>query len=276
MSRFGVSRLTRENETASLEFLARYPFHNAFLIWLIQRDRSPATRLAIFVCSQDDCVLGVVYFGPQVVLAAQTETEAVAAFAHLAHGYRGERMIVASRENARTYWEAVQAWHVPPRLIRDTQPLLTVDRSTLRSIECGVEVRCAQPNEVDEVAANSAKMIAGELEYDLRQFTPEYAANVGRMVERRLWWVGEYCGERCFYCHVGAQTDATLQLQGIWMPPQWRGRGLATAALWGVCDRLLTQTPAVSLYVNDFNKPALRLYGRVGFIQIGELSTYLF
>ncbi|MEO6912687.1 MAG: GNAT family N-acetyltransferase [Candidatus Baltobacteraceae bacterium] len=276
MSRLGVIRLTRENEAAALAFLSQYPINNAFLIWLIQRDRSPATRLAIFVCSQDACVVGVAYFGPQVVLAAKSDTEAVASFAHLAQGYRGERMIVASRATARSYWEAVRAWHVRPRVIRDIQPLLTVDRGNLRGDQSDVGVRCAQLSEVDEIAANSAQMIAGELEYDPRQFTPEYTANVRRMIERRLWWLGERDGNRFFYCHIGAQTDATLQLQGIWTPPKWRGRGLASAALAGVCSRLLTQTPTISLYVNDFNTPALRLYDRVGFTKIGELSTYLF
>jgi predicted GNAT family acetyltransferase len=55
-----------------------------------------------------------------------------------------------------------------------------------------------------------------------------------------------------------------------------RSRGLATAALYGVCDELLNDVPTLSLYVNAFNEPALRLYERVGFRRVGEFQTLLF
>jgi predicted GNAT family acetyltransferase len=60
------------------------------------------------------------------------------------------------------------------------------------------------------------------------------------------------------------------------VPPKLRGRGLATAALYGICDELLNDVPSLSLYVNGFNEPALRLYDRVGFQQRGEFQTLLF
>ncbi len=34
--------------------------------------------------------------------------------------------------------------------------------------------------------------------------------------------------------------------------------------------------PVVSLYVNDYNEPALRAYRRVGFAQVGVFMTVLF
>jgi predicted GNAT family acetyltransferase len=38
----------------------------------------------------------------------------------------------------------------------------------------------------------------------------------------------------------------------------------------------LHHTPVVSLYVNDFNTVARRVYERVGFHEHGEFSTVLF
>jgi len=37
-----------------------------------------------------------------------------------------------------------------------------------------------------------------------------------------------------------------------------------------------TVTPTISLYVNDFNYPALATYYRVGFRQVGEFATILY
>jgi hypothetical protein len=34
--------------------------------------------------------------------------------------------------------------------------------------------------------------------------------------------------------------------------------------------------PTLSLYVNDFNEPAIALYERVGFRRAGEFATLLF
>jgi predicted GNAT family acetyltransferase len=80
----------------------------------------------------------------------------------------------------------------------------------------------------------------------------------------------------CFFCNVGAWSPQTAQLQGIWTPPALRGRGLATAALAAVCRTLLNVVPTLSLYVNDFNAPAVALYRRLGFRDAGELQTLLF
>jgi predicted GNAT family acetyltransferase len=65
-------------------------------------------------------------------------------------------------------------------------------------------------------------------------------------------------------------------MQGIWTPKDLRGKGLATAALGAICDRLLTMSPTLSLYVNDFNTPAIALYERVGFETVSEFQTLLF
>jgi predicted GNAT family acetyltransferase len=51
---------------------------------------------------------------------------------------------------------------------------------------------------------------------------------------------------------------------------------LATAALSAICDRLLDDTPELSLYVNDFNARAIALYQRIGFEAVSEFQTLLF
>lgn len=220
-------------------------------------------------------VRGVVFFGRQVVIAADDD-EAIAAFAQAAPAYRFERMIVGPRNVVQRYWNHVRSWHAQPRLIRERQPVLAVTPQTLRGNRNGVVIRRALPAEWESVAKNSAAMIRRELECDPRKSNGEFDANVRIMIDRGVWWVGEYAGKLCFFCNAGPHTEQTLQLQGIWTPPALRGRGLATAALYGVCEELLRDFPSLSLYVNDFNTAALALYDRVGFTRAGEFSTLLF
>jgi predicted GNAT family acetyltransferase len=227
------------------------------------------------VALQGDRVTGVAFFGRQVALAAE-DAATIEAFAQIGRERRGEQMVVGPKDAIERYWESVAAHHAPPRLVRERQHVMMVDRASLVPRERTVTARRARMDEWTVVADNSAMMIAQELEYDPRRSSPEFTANVRTMIDRGLWWVGESYGRLCFFCNIGPWSQHTAQLQGIWTPPDLRGRGLATAALSALCDRLLELTPTLSLYVNDFNDAAIRLYERVGFHTVAEFQTLLF
>jgi predicted GNAT family acetyltransferase len=67
------------------------------------------------------------------------------------------------------------------------------------------------------------------------------------------------------------------QLQGVWVHPSLRGRGLARAGLAAVIEATRTSlAPTVSLYVNDFNTRAIAAYEAVGFERVGLFATVMF
>jgi RimJ/RimL family protein N-acetyltransferase len=268
-------RLTNALERDALDYLARDPYLNVFLTYLVLFDLSTLTRNAIHLAlDEHDRVRGVGYFGRQIALAA--DEVAVEEFARIGSTVAGEKMIVGPRETVAAYWSLVGPRHGPARLIRDRQYVMMVDRTRLQPYERRVVARRARIDEWTTVADNSAAMIAGELEYDPLRSSPEFTANVRTMIDRGLWWVGESVGRLCFFCNIGPWSRETAQLQGIWTPPELRGKGLATAALGAVCDRLLEMSPTLSLYVNDFNTRAIALYERAGFTTAGEYQTILF
>jgi predicted GNAT family acetyltransferase len=66
-------------------------------------------------------------------------------------------------------------------------------------------------------------------------------------------------------------------VQGVWVDPEYRGRGIAQAGMAAVVRAALAEVaPTVSLYVNSFNSSALAVYRRVGFEQVGTYATVLF
>jgi predicted GNAT family acetyltransferase len=104
-----------------------------------------------------------------------------------------------------------------------------------------------------------------------------YRRRVRELIETgRAFAVTDRDGAVIFKADLGAVTRQTCQVQGVWVRPDHRGRGLATAALAGVLRHALTLAPSVSLYVNDFNLPARRLYARLGMGQVEELRTVLY
>ncbi|MFN2528043.1 MAG: GNAT family N-acetyltransferase [Candidatus Baltobacteraceae bacterium] len=277
MTPAAVARLRREDDAEAHRFLAQRPYENVLLDWLIEHDRSSATRSRMFLCrSTSGEITGAAHFGRQVILAAE-DNEAIGGLAKAAYAYRHERMIVANREVARDYWEAIKNWHTPPRLVRDRQPLLVVGKQILKLVPReGVETRLARSEELDIVMENSAAMIEYELGYDPRRTSSGFRWNVRRMIDRGMWWIAIVEGWPSFFCHIGPYSSQTVQLQGVWTAPPARGRGIAKAALSKICAALLEEYPTVSLYVNDFNTAALALYRSLGFRQSGELCTYLF
>src|SRR6185437_15564839 len=160
----------------------------------------------------------------------------------IAKQYSGERMLVGPRPTVSRYWKLVEPWHPLPRVVRDRQFVMKLERGQLNDYPKNVLARKARLDEWTAVADNSALMIAQELEYDPHRRSPEFTANVRAMIDRGLWWVGESLGRLVFFCNVGPWSPLTAQMQGIWTPAHLRGKGLATAALGAICDQLLAMT----------------------------------
>src|SRR5262249_59113202 len=72
-------------------------------------------------------------------------------------------------------------------------------------------------------------------------------------------------GRVIFKAEIGSVTPHACQVQGVWVRPELRGRGLAEAGMAAlVNDALNRVAPVVSLYVNDYNRPARAAYRRGG------------
>ena len=64
-------------------------------------------------------------------------------------------------------------------------------------------------------------------------------------------------------------SDEAVQLLGVWSSPLARRHGYSRALLREVCGHLFRKGKAVTLFVNDFNAPAIALYENLGFQKIG-------
>jgi predicted GNAT family acetyltransferase len=83
-------------------------------------------------------------------------------------------------------------------------------------------------------------------------------------------------GHVTFKAEIGAATPFACQVQGVWVPPEDRGRGHAVRGMAAVVRAALGLAPVVTLYVNDFNIPARAAYLHAGFKQVGTFMSVLF
>ena len=255
--------------------MAGRPYENAFLQWVLEGGPgSNAPDEIVLYRDRAGAIRGVVYFGAQLVIAADSDA-AVDAFAIETRRHPGLRSFVGPRTRIEALWERVRTWHRPPLLVRANQPIYALLPADL-VIVGDLGVRQATPADVESVIENSAEMMLGELGYDPRANRLSFGAGVRRAIALGQWWVYIEAGQLRFQLNVGACSKATAQLQGVWTPPALRRRGYASGALSAIAQKLLETNPTLSLYVNDFNRDAITLYERIGFTCVGEMSTLLF
>ncbi|MFT4294912.1 MAG: DUF4081 domain-containing protein [Micropruina sp.] len=106
---------------------------------------------------------------------------------------------------------------------------------------------------------------------------PGYRAHCQSLVESgRAWGVVDDAGTVVFKADVGISCGRIAQVQGVWLDPRLRGRGLAVPAMAATTRHILEQHDLVSLYVNDFNTRAVRTYLHTGFTVAGQFATVLY
>jgi uncharacterized protein len=203
---------------------------------------------------------------------------AVAAFAErIAAEERTCSSIVGRADAVLGMWERLEATWGPARDVRPNQPLLVAD--AVPDVPADPSVRVVALDEVDQLFPAAVAMYTEEVGVSplLDDGGRGYRRRVAELVRGRRAYARVVDGEVVFKAELAVVTRRTAQIQGVWVAPQWRGKGLAAPALAAVMrDALHRVAPTVSLYVNDFNAPARRAYDRCGFRPAGTFATVLF
>jgi predicted GNAT family acetyltransferase len=175
-------------------------------------------------------------------------------------------------------WADLSAVWAPAREVRANQPLLAT-RQPAVGIIADPYVRRARPADLAALLPACIAMYTEEVGVSPMGADNgrAYRARVDDLVRAGRSYLRLYRGEVVFKAEIGAVSPYACQVQGVWVDPRWRGRGIATAGMAAVlADALRWAAPVVSLYVNDFNTSARAVYERCGFHQVGEFATVLF
>jgi predicted GNAT family acetyltransferase len=156
--------------------------------------------------------------------------------------------------------------------VRPHQPVLSLD--TEPSIAPDPRVRRVTLDQWDAYTDAAVKMYTEEIGVSPIQGNPAgYRFYVRQLITSGRAF-GIFDGDRVvFKADLGSVSGSVSQVQGVWLEPELRGRGLAAPAMAAVVQLARTVVPTVSLYVNDYNRPARATYARVGFQQVGEFAT---
>src|SRR4051812_18754207 len=195
-------------------------------------------------------------------------------------GPRGGRRcstIVGPATSVAPLWDLLVPHWGPARDHRPHQPLMAIDRPPAVAAE--PRVRPVRPGELDTLLPAAVAMFTEEVGVSPLRVDggAGYRARVAELVRagQSLAWIEG--GEVLFKAEIGAVSRAVCQVQGVWVAPAYRGRGIGTAGTAAVVEYARTAiAPVVSLYVNDFNTAARAAYRRVGFREVGQYASVLF
>jgi predicted GNAT family acetyltransferase len=222
-------------------------------------------------------LVSLCHAGANLVPAEATD-EALAGFAERAVD-RGRRCasVVGPAAAVGPLWERLQQHWTRPREMRWSQPHLEIHGPP--AVAPDPAVRALRPDEVDTVYPACVRFYTEEL-----GVSPEtgggrhlYRARIAQLVARGWAFARIEDGEVVFKAEIAAATPYACQVQGVYVAPERRGRGVAAAGMAAVVDLARRRVaPVVSLYVNEHNIAARRAYRRVGFRQTEVFSTLMF
>jgi predicted GNAT family acetyltransferase len=217
------------------------------------------------------------YSGANLV-PAQAGPEALRAFAERARR-QGRRCssIVGPARAVQLLWQLLEPSWGRAREVRAVQPMMAIDEQP--HIDPDPDVRLVRPNELAILLPACVAMFTEEV--GISPLAGDggalYRARVEELIAQGRAWARIQDGAVLFKAEVGAATSQVCQVQGVWVHPSLRGRGLGAAGMAAVVEQAQARVaPTVSLYVNDFNLPARRAYERVGFSEVCTFASVLF
>jgi predicted GNAT family acetyltransferase len=191
------------------------------------------------------------------------------------HG-RGCSSVVGRAELVLPLWEDLSAHWSPAREVRTDQPLMVLAGPP--AVVPSPFVRTVRPQELDHYLPAAVAMFTEEVGVDPRAGDggAGYRSRVAELVAAGRAFAHFEGDEVVFKAEIGALSARVGQIQGVWVHPAWRGRGIGTAGTAAVADRLAAMGRVASLYVNGYNHVARSSYKRIGFTQVGSFATVLF
>ncbi len=278
-TRHGLRVLGPEDLTDFLRLIAQDPVVNVFADYRARTTNLEPRWLGGEVWGRylDGELTAACHVGANLVPVQASEDDArVFAERALTRG-RTVSTVVGPETGVRAFWNGVASAWGRPRETRWNQPHLEISGAPL--VEADAEVRCTTKEDLPELYPACVAMYTEEV-----GISPEaggggelYRTRVTQLISRGWSFARFDAGRLVFKAEVACASPDAAQVQGVWVPPDRRGEGLAIRGMAAVVELVRRDiAPVVALYVNEYNLSARAVYERVGFHQSSTFATVMF
>lgn len=272
--RWSLRVIGDEDVDSALTFLRHDPLINVYLISRLLEEPTAAATQIYAVRHNRNFVL-MASLSTNVVLAAQPgqrddilETATAMIAERITTRLIPVRAIISPAVLVERLWNRLRVRLDPPTVVRMNQPVYAIRKRV--DFPDLTRARFATMRDLDNLVPACAAMHKEEVGIDpLERDAVGYRERIRELVERRRAVIRVEDGVIASKCEFSAVTDDAVQLMGVWTHPQFRRKGLSRVTLTEVCGHLFRKGKNVTLFVNDFNLPAISLYEKMGFQRIG-------
>jgi len=236
---------------------------------------SPLNRGCFYACHNDQKNLtGVALLGHTMLFEAFGEG-AIEAFAGLARQNASPHLLMGERTAVRQFWNSYAIGAESPRLIH---PIVFLQLSgPFKSHHSVTGLRLATPNDLEQVVHAHAAMAfetsgVDPLTKDAVGFRERYLRRIGK---KRVWVLMKK--ERLiFKTDITAETPDVAYLEGVYVSPEERGKGLGRSCLQAIGCELLQRKKAIYLFTQNEDARLQSFYLNLGFTIAGHYDLLYF
>jgi predicted GNAT family acetyltransferase len=271
-----VCRFIDGDEAQALEFLNHQPLRNLQMIGFIRDHglQSPLNRGTFYGCLIDGRLRGIALVGHWVLLSG--DGSAVSVFARLARMlHRSEVYVLLGEERSVAEFDHIYTGSASQRNIERAETQLLFAANQIRRDARHIEgLRQAEDREADEVALIHAQSCLEHNGIDPLTNDPNgfFQRVLTRIRMGRTWILRNDANRITFKTDIATETDKAAYLEAVWTAPDMRGKGIGSAALRDLCQRLLHHRRVVCLFADASDQRITAFYKHVGFEMLAPYS----
>ena len=273
-----LNRIVRLGETEKhevLEFLAQRPVHTVVMTSMIQDNgmESAENRGKFFGYRNAQGTLeGVALIG-HTTLVESRSNESLTAFALIAR--QSETPIHFMMSDGKTierFWQYYTDGLREPRLV--CPELLFELKFPFPVQNCEWEVRLADASELEQIAVAHDEVAFIESGSSPMQKDREgFLKRCLRRIEQKRTFVVFENGKLVFKADIVAETSDVIYLEGIYVAPEYRGKGVGSNCLSNLSLQLMERVQNICLLSNVEFKGAHRSFAKAGFHNTDSCHT---
>lgn len=262
-----VEVLTENKRAEVLEFLQMRPVHTVVMSSFIQDNglENPDNRGVFYGCRNAQGKLeGVALIGHTTLIEARSE-KSLEAFAAVARQSETPiHIMMAGGQSTEAFWKLFTGNNRPARKVC-TELLFELNFPFFVQ-DCEWNVRVADQSELEQIAvAHNEIALLESGDSPLQKDRAGFLKRCLKRIEQKRTFVVFENGKLVFKADIVAEASDVIYLEGIYVAPEYRGRGIGSSCLSKLSLDLMRRVENVCLLSNIEFKSAHRSYAKVGF-----------
>ncbi len=288
-----LRRLEHRHTRWLAERVSSDPAQHAFLASVLETAKSAAVSTSagtLYGCFRGTEPIAAYWVGGSIIALDPSPESNEAAAAHLNRRGRYSCSLIGEAEAVLDLHHRLD-WGTPLG-VRAAQPLLVADRAP--AVVPDASVRVGEAADIAVTFPASVAMFTEEVGFSpVENGSAAYMSRVRSLLLQRSTylittdtgpggqplrrWPADTRQQVVFKADLGIRSRQSVQVQGVWVHPDFRGAGLGATAMAAVNEHVRAfVAPIVSLYVNDYNAAARKTYERAGYSQVGTFATVMY